>query len=259
MNADQEFTYFDSLCEEEQYLQENYSKLHNVLKTMKSLAQPGKSDEDRLQLLYSLQSSHQELVDSSIGLRYVKYKTRESQVISSRKFRRSGEYNGLQDVEGMREFITLWEVVNKEMLDYINLLQRLSVDLAKQIEISDPEVNEFDLNNWTPSSAMQAILEQFADPQVESSRLKLLLVQYMDQIKMERAKYTIENKHSLQEKLIELNKEVNYWRRNWNAIENLMFGDSTHSIKRMLQSIDLLKSKLAENEQTEETNDVKMG
>lgn len=251
MSADQDLTYFDSLCEEEQSLQENYSRLNKVLQTLKSLTTPGKSDADQLSLLHSLQESQKELIDSSIDLRYVKYNARESQVTVSKRSRRNASHSKLQSLEGLREYITLWELSNKETLDYINLLQRLSVDLAKQIEISDPEKSAFEVNRWEPTDRMQTIVEQLADPNVDSALLNSQLVEYMDQIKMERAKYTIENKHSLQETLIELNKEVNYWRRNWNAIENLMFGDNSHSIKRMIHSIDILRSKLADKNQIE--------
>lgn len=253
MSADLEFTYFDSLCEEDQALQQNYEQLQEVLQTLKNLAEPGKSEDDQLQSLRNLANSHEKLVSNSIDLRYTKYKTRESQVANGKRFRRNENHSKLQNVQGLKEYVTLMEHVNKESLDYVNLLQRLSVDLAKQIEISDTEVGEFAVNNWNPPADMQSILEQLADPEKDSTQLQLQLTHYLDQIKMERAKYTIENKYSLQETLNEVNKEVNYWRRNWNTIENLMFGDSAHSIKKMLQSIDLLKTKLEEPDQSRET------
>ncbi|GAV48192.1 hypothetical protein ZYGR_0I04890 [Zygosaccharomyces rouxii] len=250
MSADLEFTYFDSLCEEDQALQQNYEQLQDVLQILKNLAEPGKSEDDQLQSLQYLAESHEKLVSSSIDLRYTKYKTRESQVTNGKRFRRNENHSKLQNVQGLKEYVTLMEHVNKESLDYVNLLQRLSVDLAKQIEISDPEVSEFVVDNWSPPDGMQSILEQLADPDNDSTHLQSQLDQYLDQIKMERAKYTIENKYSLQETLNEVNKEVNYWRRNWNAIESLMFGDSAHSIKKMLQSIDLLRAKLEEPDQS---------
>ncbi|GAV53208.1 hypothetical protein ZYGR_0AI04920 [Zygosaccharomyces rouxii] len=259
MSADLEFTYFDSLCEEDQALQQNYEQLQDVLQILKNLSEPGRSEEDQLQSLRNLAGSHEKLVSSSIDLRYTKYKTRESQVTSGKRFKRNENHSKLQNVQGLREYVTLVEHVNKDSLDYVNLLQRLSVDLAKQIEISDPKVSEFVVNNWSPPDDMQSILEQLADPEKDSTQLRSRLDQHLDQIKMERAKYTIENKYSLQETLNEVNKEMNYWRRNWNAIENLMFGDSAHSIKKMLQSIDLLRTKLEKPDQSGETDsNVKM-
>lgn len=250
MSADLEFTYFDSLCEEDQALQQNYEQLQDIIHVLQNLADPGKSEEDQLQLLKSLAKSHEKLASSSIDLRYSKYRTRESQVTNGKRFRRNENHDKLQNVQGLKEYVTLMEHVNADSLEYINLLQRLSVNLAKQIEISDPKVSEFMVNNWTPPADMQSILEQLADLEEDPAQSQSQLEQYLDQIKMERAKYTIENKHSLQETLNEVNKEVNYWRRNWNAIENLMFGDSAHSIKKMLQSIDLLRTKLEETDQS---------
>lgn len=246
MSGDLEFTYFDSLCEEDQALQQNYEQLQNVMQILKNLTESEKSEDDQLQSLRNLVGAHEKLVSSSIDLRYTKYKTRESQVTNSKRFRRNENHGKLQNVQGLKEYVTMIEHVNKESLDYVNLLQRLSVDLAKQIEISEPGVSEFVVNNWNPPHDMQLILEQLADPKKDSTQLQSQLDQHLDQIKMERAKYTIENKYSLQETLNEINKEVNYWRRNWNAIENLMFGDSSHSMKKMLQSIDLLRTKLEE-------------
>ena len=61
---------------------------------------------------------------------------------------------------------------------------------------------------------------------------------------MARAKFGLENKYSLKERLSTLTKELNHWRKEWDDIEMLMFGDDAHSMKKMIQKIDSLKSEI---------------
>lgn len=241
-----EHSYFDTLCEQEQVLQENHKQLHSVIGVLRELASPAKSEADQVQLLNSLSKEYQSLTANSIDLRYVKYKAREAQVAASKKTKSNDAYRKLRDLEGLAEYVTLFESINKDSLEYVSLLERLSVDLAKQIEIADPSVTEFVVDNWNPPAGIYSILEELGDPNIDASDLTSRLGGYLDQIKMERAKYTIQNKYALQEVLQNLNKEVSCWRKEWDSMENLMFGDSSNSMKKMLQNVDSLKSKLAE-------------
>lgn len=235
---------FDMLCEQEQALQENHRRLNAVIKVLSELAEPANSEPEQIRLLKSLSEEYQELVGSSIDLRYLKCQTRESQIAASNKARRNADYSKLQNIDGLAEFVTLYDMVSMDYLRYVNLLERLSVDLVKEIEIADPTVTEFVVNKWNPPKGIFEILDELADPATDVVAVRSRLNGYLDQIKMERAKYTIENKHSLQGTLRDLNKEVSNWRKEWDSIENVMFGDGSHSMKKMLQNIDSLKSKL---------------
>lgn len=244
--------YFDILCEQEQALQENHRCLDSVCKILRELAEPEKDETEQVQSLRLLSEKYQELVGSSISLRYVKYQTRESEIAALKRTRRNGDYNRLQNIEGLSEFVTVYEKISSDYLKYVNLLERLSVDLVKDIEIADPTVSEFVVGKWNPPKGILEILEELADPATDVSAVRSRLDGYLDRIKMERAKYIIENKHSLQGALRDLNKEVSSWRKEWDSIENVMFGDGSNSMKKMLQNIESLKSKL----QLEEAADV---
>lgn len=254
MSRDSESNYFDMMCEQEQVLQENHRQLHCVIGLLKDLANPEAPEADRILLLQSLSKEYKRLTSSSVDLRFIKYQTRESQISALKRTRRNINPSKLQTIEDLGEYITLHETVGRDSLEYINLLERLSVDLAKQIEIADPAVTEFVVDNWNPPKGIFAILEELENPDTDAADLRSRLSRYLDQIKMERAKYTIQNKYSLQETLRNLNKEVNDWRKEWDSIENLMFGDSSHSMKKMLQNIELLKSKLNSPMTSEEAN-----
>lgn len=233
---------FERLCEQEQALHENHEHLGSVLKRLHELADPDKDEASQIAALKSLAEEYEALVASSVDLRFAKYQTRESQVAALQRTRRNGDYVRVQNIEGLGEFITLRETINRNHLTYVNLLERLSVDLVKEIEIADPSVTEFVVDKWNPPKELQAILEELGESGTDATAARL--DGYLDQIKMERAKYTIENKHSLQGTLRDLNKEVNDWRKEWDSIENWMFGDSAHSMKRMMQNIDSLRSRL---------------
>lgn len=257
MSRDSESPYFDMLCEQEQVLQENHRQLQCVIGLLKDLANPETPEADQILLLQSLSKKYKDLISSSVDLRFIKYQTRESQISALKRTRRNINPSKLQTIEDLGEYVTLHETVGRESLEYVNLLERLSVDLAKQIEIADPAVTEFVVDNWNPPKGIFAILEELENPDTDAADLRSRLSRYLDQIKMERAKYTIQNKYSLQETLSSLNKEVNDWRKEWDAIENLMFGDSSHSMKKMLQNIELLKSKV-ESQMTSEEVSVNM-
>lgn len=244
MGRESEQTYFDTLCEEEQISQETHEQLHTVVEVLKELANATKSEQEQNELLHSLSKEHRKLTDICIDLRYAKYQAREAQVAASKRTKKNHSNTKLQDTKSLAEYITLCESISKDSLEYVNLLERLSVDLAKQIEIADPKVSEFIVDNWNPPKGIYAILETLGDPTVDPKDIATRIRGYLDQIKMERAKYTIQNKYSLQETLHDLTKEVNSWRKECDSMENLMFGDSSNSMKKMLQNVDSLKFRL---------------
>lgn len=250
-----ENTCFDRLCEQEQALHENHGHLGSIFEILHELADPNKDESSQIDALKSLSEEYKSLVASSIDLRFAKYQTRESEVAALQRTRRNGDYARLQGIEGLPEFITLFEIIGRNHMTYVNLLQRLSVDLVKEIEIADPRVTEFVVDKWNPPKGLQPILDELADCETDVEAATARLDGYLDQIKMERAKYTIENRHSLQKILRDLNQEVNDWRKEWDSIENWMFGDSAHSMKKMLQNIDSLRAKLDFQERSQDDSE----
>ncbi|CCC69719.1 hypothetical protein NCAS_0D01380 [Naumovozyma castellii] len=244
-NLDTGATFFESLCEEEQHLQENHENLQAVLKTLNSLTNGTATDAEIEQNLALLSTQYKSLVSNSVDLRYSKYQTRESQLKSTERVARDAQLmKRRQPTANLREYVNVTESINRHSLEYVNLLERLSVDLAKQVEISDPSVSKFVLNDWNPPKGVQAILDKFADPSADAALLKMELVHYLDDIKMSRAKYSLENKYSLQDKVVNLNTELNRWRKELDDIEMMMFGDGATSIKKMLANVESLRSKI---------------
>ncbi|CAI4516056.1 ASN_HP2_G0024070.mRNA.1.CDS.1 [Saccharomyces cerevisiae] len=243
MTKEEGRTYFESLCEEEQSLQESQTHLLNILDILSVLADPRSSDDLLTESLKKLPDLHRELINSSIRLRYDKYQTREAQLLEDTKTGRDVAA-GVQNPKSISEYYSTFEHLNRDTLRYINLLKRLSVDLAKQVEVSDPSVTVFEMDKWVPSEKLQGILEQYCAPDTDIRGVDAQTKNYLDQIKMARAKFGLENKYSLKERLSTLTKELNHWRKEWDDIEMLMFGDDAHSMKKMIQKIDSLKSEI---------------
>lgn len=243
MTGEEGRTYFESLCEEEQSLQESQTNLLNILETLEALTNTESSDDSLTESLKNLPALHEELLKSSIRLRYDKYQTREAQLLEDAESGRDISA-GAHNRKTISEYYTTFEQLNRDTLRYINLLKRLSVDLAKQVEVSDPLVTEYEVDNWCPSEKLQGILEQYCAQDTDIRGVDAQIKNYLDHIKMARAKFGLENKYSLKEKLSSLTKELNHWRKEWDDIEMLMFGDDAHSMKKMIQKIDSLKSKI---------------
>ncbi|EHN02025.1 Thp2p [Saccharomyces cerevisiae x Saccharomyces kudriavzevii VIN7] len=243
MTREERSTYFESLCEEEQGLQESQTNLLNILDTLSALANPKSSDDLLVESLKRLPTLHDDLIKSSIRLRYDKYQTREAQLLEDAETGRD-ILAGVQNRKTVAEYYSTFDQLNRDTLKYINLLKRLSVDLAKQVEVSDPSVTVYELDNWVPSEKLQGILEEYCAPETDIRGVDAQIKNYLDQIKMARAKFGLENKYSLKEGLSTLTKELNHWRKEWDDIEMLMFGDDAHSMKKMIQKIDSLKSEI---------------
>ena len=243
--------YFEALCEQEQALQDNHVHLKSVLNILGNVVDEEASDEDIVTSLGKLSKTVKVLVDSSVDLRYKKFRVTDVRFApqAAEQSRFGGNSNDhlrqIQKSGRLREYVSVLEAIYNDSLTYINLLTKLSVNLAKQIEFADHSVSEFLLEDWKPPHELQSILEKFVDMEEDPEVLNDQLNKYMDNIKMERAKYSLENKYSLQEQLKTLESELSRWRDAWVNIESLMFGDSPNSMKGMLQNIESMKKELS--------------
>ncbi|CCK70337.1 Thp2p KNAG_0E00690 [Huiozyma naganishii CBS 8797] len=255
-----ESEYFDSLCELDQHLLSNHESLQNTLDQLSSLvgnlssSDNAGTDADAIGLLDELSTQFEDLLSTSVDLKYNKYHTRECQILHAKNLQ-SINWNLSRSQFGpnLREYVTYIETINKNSLEYLNLLGTYAVDLARQIEISDPSVSHFDIDDWKPPRKLLEILDKFQSEDCEPIKIRDELQSYLDNIKLSRAKFTLENKHILQDKLGVLSKEVSYWRKEWDNIENMMFGEGSDSMRSMLQTVDSLRSKI-----NDENTDIEM-
>lgn len=270
--------YFDSLCELDNYSQTSFEKLQDVLKTLLKLLKLQSSatdtsttagdsenvntanaigDNDIIRLLDTLSRDFDSLIETSIALKQAKYQAREAQIQSAESMETLNHtrLNRSPFGKDLMEYVDVLESIQRDSLRYTTLIEKLSIDLVKQVEVSDPNVSRVDMNSWRPSKELQAILDQYSNTDEDVSKIEDDLKNYLDKIKLARAKYTLENKYQLQTKLNELNNEINQWRKECNNMESLMFGDDPRSMKSMLRTIGSLKQRLMdEREQDCDTN-----
>ncbi|CAB4254873.1 similar to Saccharomyces cerevisiae YHR167W THP2 Subunit of the THO complex [Maudiozyma barnettii] len=247
MSDDKENTYFDSLCEVDQVLQSSHEILQDTMKILKKLTDDSASDAVLLKSLEELHGSYYKLVDTTADLRYSKLQAREHQISNENKLDiENREYIiGTKSWPDLRQYVTYLENINQDSLEYINLLNKLSVELVKQVDISNPDVSEFVFDKWKPPAELQKIIDNYYDN--DDKKIDTLngdLQDYFNSIKLSRATYTLENKYLLQRHLTELNKEANYWRGELDNIELLLFGEGPHSIRKVLKNVETLKNKL---------------
>lgn len=259
--------YFDSLCELDNYSQTNFQKLQDVLKTLLKLLKLQSSttdtsittrnvenedttnaidDNNIIKLLDTLSRDFDSLIETSIALKQAKYQAREAQIQCAEAMETDNHtrLNKSPFGKDLTEYVNVLECIQRDSLRYTNLIDRMSVDLVKQVEVSDPNVSGVDMESWKPSKELQEILDQYSNTDKDLSKIDDDLKDYLDQIKLSRAKYTLENKYQLQTKLNELNNEINQWRKECNNMESLMFGDDPRSMKSMLRTIGSLKQRL---------------
>ena len=86
--------------------------------------------------------------------------------------------------------------------------------------------------------------DDFGDHQERTEELRMRLFQYLDNIKTGRVKYALENKYLLNTALQKLTKDVSAWSQRWSSIENMLFGDSATSLKRLIQKTEEVRAML---------------
>ena len=271
--------YFDSLCELDNYSQTNFEKLQDVLKTLLKLLQLQPSitnkpnatngvenveetdtvnDNDIIKLLGTLSRDYDSLIETSVALKQAKYQAREAQIRSAESMETANHTRLNRSPFGndLLEYVNILETIQRDSLKYTTLIDRMSVDLAKQVEVSEPNVSNFDMDNWRPPKELQGILDKYSNMDEDVSIINDDLKDYLDQIKLSRAKYTLENKYQLQTQLNKLNSEINQWRKECNNMESLMFGDDPRSMKSMLRTIRSLQQRLMDEREQEQDRGV---
>ncbi|SCU79441.1 LADA_0B00672g1_1 [Lachancea dasiensis] len=133
-------------------------------------------------------------------------------------------------------------------LEHTNLIGRLSSNLCdaasafSQVEKED----YFDLESWLQSYKSE-------DASVETREiLKSRLVSWITSIKMEKARYLVENQHILRDMLKSLTSDVAQWRTNYESIESMLFGDAHNSIAKTLLDITNLRQELDRKSEDED-------
>ena len=271
--------YFDSLCELDNYSQTNFEKLQDVLKTLLKLLQLQPSitnkpnatngvenveetdtvnDNDIIKLLGTLSRDYDSLIETSVALKLAKYQAREAQIQSAESMETVNHtrLNKSPFGDDFLEYVNVLEAIQRDSLEYTTLIDKMSVDLAKQVEVSEPNVSNFDMDNWRPPKELQDILDKYSNMDEDVSIIDDDLKDYLDQIKLSRAKYTLENKYQLQTQLNKLNSEINQWRKECDSMESLMFGDDPRSMRSMLKTIRSLQQRLMDEREQEQDRGV---
>ncbi|CCH59612.1 hypothetical protein TBLA_0B07960 [Henningerozyma blattae CBS 6284] len=239
-------SYFEALSEQEGQLEASHDSVQKTINLLIQLANDNDDDNHKLELLKRLNDEYPKLLKNNTDLYHGKFNAISAKIENEPAPLTIHDSNVLADEakDSLEECVNEIEEIYRNSQKYINMVNRLSVDLAKQIETADIRKDKYIVDNWLPPKEIEEILQEFTDDDSEAVRLRARLEQYLDQLKMERVKYTLENRYTIEDKLILANKEVNRWRIEWDKLETLMFGRGPNSLKNMLQKNEQLAEKL---------------
>lgn len=233
--------YFEAICTQEEQLQSNAGELDKAICLLQGLAKEEGSDDEKIQLLKELGAQYEKLSESSTELYLGKFESIEADLVAQEKTEFTGSNRNIENIAECAE--TLQEL-QQDMQAYMNMLDRLSVDVAQYIDTTDVAESEICVDKQAPTSELLEILNGFIDDNEEPIRIKARLDEYLNNIKMERVQYALENKFTLEERLKEVQSEVSRWRNEWDTLENSLFGDSTSSLVKLIQRNEQLTQKL---------------
>ncbi|SCU99440.1 LAFA_0G24080g1_1 [Lachancea sp. 'fantastica'] len=128
-------------------------------------------------------------------------------------------------------------------MEHINLVGRLSSKLCDPALASDRAIKHQD-EDLDLEQILKAYDSVGAENLEETADLKRQLLRWTDAMKMEKARFTLENQHILRDKLKSMTAEVTQWKNNYESVEDTMFGDDAHSITQTIQRIQKLRPQL---------------
>ncbi|CUS23029.1 LAQU0S08e00562g1_1 [Lachancea quebecensis] len=142
---------------------------------------------------------------------------------------------------------------NDLSLEHINLIGRLSSILIEMLPT--------ELDDSTQNLELSQILEAYdinSTVNEDTECLKEKLLDWIDSVKLEKARYSLENQHILRDSLKNLTLEVTRWRENYDSIEGMMFGENANSISQMLHKVQELRPQLNGGSREDQEEDVIM-
>lgn len=246
-------TVLDVLEELNSGLEGNFYHLEALLDALQAVVSEENADSERIKALMSLNDEYPSFVKSLASLRdnqtsiiesyNTKMKLSPLASVAKSGLSVSGA-DGSADL--LRLYVNELKMLDNACLEHGNLLGRLSSNLGNQMK------QDIDTSISVEVSKRDALREIMAkydsidgnDDQPEILRQELL--DYIDSMKMEKARYSLVNQYMLSDSYKQLTKEVTQWKHQYESLEGIMFGDNPNSIRSMVYKIESLKEKLHE-------------
>lgn len=252
----------EHLCEQEEHLTITENCVLDLLDSIDAVLQDTGLNDDALNSkLDSIQQKRDALLEALIDLRASKFETKEDYVLildrlEDELIKRKRSHKIL----GIKESAEILEKFQMESLQYTNMLHRLATEIAvlnrddNPVIASGPNPRERPslttrVNaSFLPSTGILQLLNRLHEPQADTNQLRTELTTLLDNVKFSRAQYQLENKYVLHEQVLDLTRQVNRWRKEWDDIETLLFGDGPRSIKSVVKNVENLKQQLSAGE-----------
>lgn len=240
--------YLDVLDEQEDQMGVAQTSAIQVLNTLEELISSlENNDGSALDHMAKIASQNECLLKEIVNLRLAQINAIEShrtrvklgpsaELARSKLFLSTEERD---DPHNLFDYFEELKQLHESWMRHISLLSNLSDELAFKFE--SKEGNKVFVNSTAYPTLLKDTIEkydEFRDQQEDTEYLRLILFEYLDEIKTGRAKFALENKYILKKSLQELTKEVSEWSQRWSTTENTLFGDSPTSLKKFIQKTE---------------------
>lgn len=238
----------------------NYAHSSELIESLSVLSSDS-TDDKMIEAIRALQTTFHSFTTSLADLRDENINAMESHNTKRKlepfanvaKSRLSATFDENGNASTLLSYIDEVITGNNLNLEHINLIGRLSSVLIEMLPS--------ELDDSTQNLELAQILEAYntdSKGSEDTDCLKEKLLDWIDSIKMEKARYSLENQHILRDSLKALTMEVTRWRENYESIEGMMFGENANSISQMLHKVQRLRPQLNSGSGEGQEEDVKM-
>lgn len=249
--------YMDLLDDQHSYLEDSYSQGQEIIELLNNLLVQNISDDQIIIALKELQEKNDELFNSLLDLKMNSIACLESTNTKSKigpasdlaKSQLKVTSRGTANNDNLFIFIRELQQLNKLWMIHLNNLNKLSYSISHDFGTCNP-TSKIIINKQNVPKELREILEKYDeyDKTIEdTASLRSQLMDYLEGIKKMRGKYTLENKFLLKNTVKQLNKEVSKWNQQWQSLDDILFGENSRSIKKMMQTVKTIKETITDD------------
>ncbi|SCU90075.1 LAMI_0E00518g1_1 [Lachancea mirantina] len=165
---------------------------------------------------------------------------------SQLSFSRTGHPEGSE----LLEYINEVQELELSLFEHQSLLGRLSASLDLSESANERSVRPAKDDDAT-KNVFHQLLKQYSatnSSQDELTKLRDQLMELINDQKLEKAQYSLENQHTLKEVFSQLAHQVTEWKEQFQSLEDIMFGNGPRSMLSLFHEVDKMKPLLESND-----------
>ncbi|KAH3899326.1 Thp2p SCDLUD_004765 [Saccharomycodes ludwigii] len=229
-----------AFLQESKHLSANYDLLNGKILPLLQTISDSTDEQEITESVRELKKLHRETIltlskvqAGSINISESR-KVRENMILMKSKGRIKMKFGENK----ISEYFSALHSFNLKCLTHVNYLNRLSVEPVHQYSIS--EGDKIVANRTCLSDPVHKIIDEYLNEQQlfeDTQKLRNELLNIVEEIKLTRVKYALEDKEVLQEEFSKITKDMQSWQRKYSELESALFGSSSNSITSIINSV----------------------